>query len=138
MWGRNDPAPVRVFPPVTVEPSDIEPSDIEPSDIERNAALSESASITPRVIERPDDHRFELLIGGEVVSFATYSVRPEGVVVVPHVETRVEHRGSGHAGQLMDGMLGLLRSSGRQIVPVCPFAAAHVRSDVRYHDLLAG
>ncbi len=128
---------MRVFTPVTDKPSDIETSDIDPSGIALDVAPGDPAPITHRVVERSDDQRFELLIGEEVVSFATYSVRTEGVVVVPHVETRVDHRGRGHAAQLMDGMLGLLRSSGRQIVPLCPFAADHVRSDAGHHDLLA-
>lgn len=118
---RNDSTPIRVFSLVTLHPSDSDP-----------------ASVTAEVIERPDHRRFELLIGGELVSFATYSTRPDGRVVVPHVETRLEHRGNGHAARLMDGMLGLLRSSGRTIEPLCPFAASHIRSDARHHDLLAG
>ena len=125
---RNDSDPASVFSFVTPHPSD---NDLR-------AAPTEPTPNTPEVIERPDRHRFELFIDGELVSFADYALRPDVNILVPHVETRVEHRGNGHAAQLMEGMLGLLRSSGRKIQPVCPFAAAHVRSDVSHHDLLAG
>ncbi len=92
---------------------------------------------TDGVVENVDAARFELWIAGEVLSFASYSSQPDGSVVVPHVETKPQHRGNGNAAFLMDGLLGLLRSSGRRIVPLCPFAADHVRSNQQHHDLLA-
>jgi len=93
---------------------------------------------TARVVENVDADRFELWLAGEMLSFATYSSRSDGSVVVPHVETKRQYRGNGNAGLLMDGMLDLLRASERRIVPLCPFAADHVRSNERHHDLLAG
>ena len=101
---------------------------------------------TARVVEhRPDDSddafrsrgQFELWIDDEVISYANYSER-DGVVTIPHVETAPRHRGNGRAAQLMDGVLDLLRQSGRTIVPLCSFAAGHVHGDERHHDLLAG
>lgn len=116
----------------------------EPSNADLEAKVAELASSTARVIEHPPGAdpasaigrgRFELLVDGDVVSFASFS-ETDGVVTVPHVETAPQHRGNGHAAQLMDGMLGLLRASGRTIVPLCPFAADHVRSNERHHDLV--
>ncbi len=110
----------------------------DPTDAELDAALIELADTTPRVVERADGSGFELILDDEVISFATTSRRADGSVVVPHVETRMAFRGHGHAAQLMEGMLGILRSTGRRIVPLCPFAAEHVRSDPRHRDLLVG
>lgn len=108
----------------------------EPSAAELDQKLASLAADTHRVVERADLGRFELQLDGEVLSFASFS-ELGGVVTVPHVETAPAHRGSGNAARLMDGLLGLLRSSGRTITPLCPFAADHVRSDERHHDLVA-
>lgn len=95
------------------------------------------AEMPHRVVENVEAGRFELWIAAELLSYASYSTVPGGVVVVPHVETKIEHRGNGHAALLMDGLLNLLRTSGRRILPICPFAADHVRSSERHSDLLA-
>lgn len=108
----------------------------EPSNADLEQKLEALAAQTPIVREVADEGRFELLLDGQRLSFASFSEAGD-VVTVPHVETAPEHRGNGNAALLMDGMLGLLRSSNRTITPLCPFAAEHVRSNKRHHDLLA-
>ncbi len=110
----------------------------EPSDDElaRKVAALDAGRDELEVVEVADRSRFELRRGDEVLSLADYRVR-DGAIVVPHVETMPEHRGHGHAGRLMDGLLAILRADGRTIVPLCPFAAAHIRDRPEYHDLLA-
>ena len=88
------------------------------------------------VTEDAEASRFELRQDGELLSFADYSTRGDSIVV-PHVETIMAHRGRGNAARLMDGLLALIRADGRTIVPLCPFAAAHIRDDPAHHDLLA-
>ncbi len=88
------------------------------------------------VIDNADANRFELMIDGELKSFATYSDR-QGALVVPHVETLHRFRGNGHAEQLMDGVVENLRNTGRTIVPLCPYAARYLRDRPATHDLLA-
>lgn len=78
------------------------------------------------VTDATDASRFELRRSGELVGFATYHLRGD-VVVVPHVETLMQYRGHGYAGRLMDGIVEILRSDGRTIVPQCSFAASHLR-----------
>ncbi len=78
------------------------------------------------VTDAPDAGRFELRRGGELVGFASYRSR-DGGVVVPHVETLVQHRGQGYASRLMAGIVAILRRDGRTIVPLCPFAADYLR-----------
>ncbi len=80
---------------------------------------------------RFDLHRDEILVG-----FATYSVEGN-TLVVPHVETFTEHRGQGFAAMLMEGLLAILRSDGRRIVPLCPFAASHIQANSQHHDLVS-
>jgi len=79
--------------------------------------------------------RFELEIDGQVV-FADYR-RRGSVVIVPHVEAPVALRGTGASGQLMAGMLALLRERGERIVPTCSYAAAWIRRHPEFLDVLA-
>ncbi len=112
----------------------------EPNDAELEAKLAELVG----AVEVDDDYevteniasgQFELRDGGELLSFASYSMQGDAVVV-PHVETLFEHRGQGNASRLMDGLLDLIRNDGRTITPYCPFAADHVRNNAKHHDLL--
>lgn len=79
-----------------------------------------------QVTDATDAGRFELRRSGELVGFATYHLRGDAVVV-PHVETLVQYRGRGYAGRLMEGIVEILRSDGRTIVPQCSFAAGYLR-----------
>ncbi|KAG1648097.1 hypothetical protein GQR58_030091 [Nymphon striatum] len=113
---------------------------VEPTNAELEAkmqALADADSAeasAPAVVENTTLQRFELLRNGDVVSHADYRIDGDRLVV-PHVETAAAHRGNGYAAELMDGMLALLRSSNRTIVPLCPFAAQHIRDNEQYHDL---
>ena len=92
---------------------------------------------TPRgvVIENPTLSRFELLREGHVVSVAHF--RSEGDrIVVPHVETDPAHRGNDFAAELMEGMMALLRSSGRTVTPLCSWAASYLRAHPEHADLV--
>jgi len=109
---------------------------VEPTNDELEAKMAALATAEgPAVVENSHIGRFELLRNGDVVSFATYREQ-NGSVVVPHVETAPQHRGNGYAAELMDGLLGILRTSGRTITPLCPFAARHIRDNEQHHDLL--
>ena len=88
------------------------------------------------VTENAEASRFELRRNGELLSIANFSER-NGAAVIPHVETMPDHRGQGYAARLMNGTLDLLRESERTVVPLCPFAAQHIRDNPEYHDLLA-
>ena len=87
------------------------------------------------VRDNPDRRRYELVIDDEIVSIADYRLDGDSVVV-PHVETNPAHRGQGNADRLMAGMLDDLRSGGRTIVPLCPFAADYIRQHPDQQDLL--
>lgn len=124
---------------------------VEPTNDELAAKMAELADLSastevpearssadgPAVVENTHLDRFELLRNGEVVSFATYR-GDASTVTIPHVETNPAHRGNGHAAELMQGVLTILRDTGRTVVPLCPFAASFIRDNEQYHDLLAG
>lgn len=119
---------------------------VEPDNAELAAKLAEltaavDLSASSRVVvEHVDRSRFELLSGpgddAELLSFADYRVDGNSLIV-PHVETVMQHRGNGFADELMAGMILQLRDSGRKIVPLCTFAAGHLRDRPQDHDVLA-
>lgn len=75
-------------------------------------------------VSRRDD-RYELHDGDELLSFAAYS-EADGVVVVPHVETRVRHRGNDYSSVLMAGIVDDLRTRGLRVDPICWVARQYV------------
>jgi len=117
---------------------------VEPSNDElatKMASLAQPAEMSSTepesivVAEDVDASRFELKRNGEVLSFATYRAH-DANLIVPHVETAPQHQGNGYAAQLMEGLLATIRSSGRTITPLCPFAASHIRSNPQHRDLV--
>jgi predicted GNAT family acetyltransferase len=93
-------------------------------------------SIDHIVRDNPKRQRYELIVDERIVSIADYSI--DGTtLVVPHVETDPAMRGQGMADRLMRGMLDDLRSGGRTISPLCPFAASFIQERPADHDLIA-
>ncbi len=88
------------------------------------------------VRDNPQRERYELHVGGRLVTIADYR-RDGDVIVVPHVETEPQMRGRGMADRLMRGMLDQLRSQGLSIRPLCPYAADFIRKHPTDHDLTA-
>lgn len=88
------------------------------------------------VTDRPDDGRYDLLLDGDVVGFATYRLR-DGVMAIPHVETAPGHRGNGFADTLMSGIVAHVRERGLSIRPICPYAASFMHDNRSTHDVLA-
>jgi len=119
--------------PVIVFPDDSHL--VEPSNDELAAKMAELES-EPAVVRNTDENRFELRQGDELLSFATYSMRGN-TVVIPHVETVAAHRGNGHADRLMEGTLSIIGADDQTVAPLCPFAAGYIRDNPNHHDLLA-
>jgi uncharacterized protein len=88
------------------------------------------------VVDVIEHQRFELLLDGELVGLADYSV-DGSVITVPHVETDRAHRGKGFAAALMVGVLDSVRSNQQTIRPLCPFAARYIDERPETHDLMA-
>lgn len=123
-----------------VEPSN---ADLETKLTELTAAGSSQSAAEAGgrvVVDNADRQRFELRAGhsddAEVLSFATYAADGSSLVV-PHVETKMEHRGNGFADELMAGVVENLRTTDRNILPLCPFAAQYLRDRPDDHDVLA-
>ena len=78
------------------------------------------------VVDVPEASRYELRRGGDTIGLADYSIDGD-VLVIPHVETLPAHRGRGNAARLMDGIIDDVRRRHMRILPLCSFAAAHLR-----------
>ncbi|MEM9562416.1 MAG: GNAT family N-acetyltransferase [Actinomycetota bacterium] len=134
--------PVIVFPDGShlTEPSDealaAKVAELASAETPTGADAHHHAGPTFEVVDVTDADRFELRRDGTTVGLASYR-RQGDRVIIPHVETFPEHRGQGYAARLMDGALAQIRAAGDKVVPLCPFAAAHIRDHPGYHDLVA-
>jgi predicted GNAT family acetyltransferase len=81
------------------------------------------------------EHRFELVVDGEVGALATYRLR-DGVVTILHTETSPEMRGRGLAGELARQSLGQIRERGDRVILSCPFFAKWIGEHPDYQDLV--
>ncbi len=71
-----------------------------------------------------------------LTSWADYR-RRDGVLYVDHVEAPIPLRGSGAAGRLMQALAEDARAQHLKIVPICGYAAAWLRRNEAFHDLVA-
>lgn len=87
------------------------------------------------VRDNPEESRYELLDGGEVVGEILYRRYPDRIVLV-HTEVSPALEGRGLASDLVVGALDDIRANGLRVVPVCPFVRAYLRKHPEYNDLL--
>ena len=89
------------------------------------ARMDTGTNAVPNITRHDDRGRYELDIGGEVISFAEFS-RNGDVVTIPYIETVVRHRNRGYSSMLMDGVIDDLRRHGLRARATCPVARAHI------------
>jgi uncharacterized protein len=77
--------------------------------------------------------RFELPVDDQVV-FADYRRQP-GRLVITYVEAPEALRGTGAAGQLMQGVMQEVRLEGIKVLPLCPYARAWIQRHPEFKDL---
>lgn len=82
------------------------------------------------ILDNPEEQRFEAHLGGRLLGIAEYEAG-EGSIVFVHTEVLPDAEGMGVGSALARGALDATRSSGRRIVPECPFITSYVR---RHHD----
>ncbi len=77
------------------------------------------------VIDNTEAQRFELKVG-EHTAIADYHVADD-TLYIDYVESPVPLRGTGAAGNLMEGVMTIAAHKGYAVVPVCGYAAAWMR-----------
>ena len=91
----------------------------------------------PTVVHRPEEHRYELLVGDAHAGELVYRDRADGVVAFLHTEVDPTLQRSGLGSALVAGALADVRSRGLRVVPVCPFVVDYVRRHPDEVDLAA-
>lgn len=81
----------------------------------------------PRVIDNPDELRYELWLGDELAGEIRYTREEDGTVVLVHTEVDPAYKGQGLGNVLVQGALDDLRERGLAMRPVCPFVTAYLR-----------
>lgn len=80
--------------------------------------------------------RYELVLDGQVVSFAEfYDEGPQ--VIFPHTVTLPEFQDNGYADRVVRTALDDVRAAGKSVVARCWFVREFIRDNPEYHDLLA-
>jgi predicted GNAT family acetyltransferase len=83
--------------------------------------------VEPRVIDNPNELRYELWLGSELVGELRYTRTEDGKVVLVHAEVEPSRRGQGLGEAVVQGALDDLQARGLEYVPVCPFVTAYLR-----------
>lgn len=92
-------------------------------------------STAPEVIDNSTQSRFELQVG-EWTAIAEYRV-VENALVLTHTEVPDALQGQGVGSRLARGVLGIARLREQEVVPLCEFMAAYIRSHPEYLDLVS-
>jgi predicted GNAT family acetyltransferase len=82
--------------------------------------------VEPRVIDNPEELRYELWLGNELAGEIRYP-REDGKVVLVHTEVEPRHKGEGLGNVLVQGALDDLRERGIDYVPLCLFVRAYLQ-----------
>ena len=108
---------------------------------ERDAALAADGGSPEKnvdgfdVEDSPDERRYRLSLGREIVGELTYRLEP-GVVLLAHTEIQPSLRGRGLATRLVRSALEDIRRQGLKVTPLCPFVRAFIGRYPEYEDLV--
>jgi hypothetical protein len=80
--------------------------------------------------------RYRLLLGAEEVGFIEYDPIGEHSILIKHTEVPTQHEGKGYGSELVRRALDDVRSQGKTVVPICPYALDFVRRHREYADLV--
>jgi uncharacterized protein len=87
------------------------------------------------VVDNPEEHRFEIRDGDEVLGFVVYRRRP-GLIAFIHTETDPRHEGEGLGSELVRTVLDRVRGEGIAVLPFCPFVNGWIGRHREYVDLV--
>lgn len=89
----------------------------------------------PLIRDNPDESRFEILIGDEIVGVSEYETRP-GVRAFTSTEVDDRFQGQGLAGRLIAAALDATRADGLAVEPYCPYVRGYIAKHPAYVDLV--
>jgi uncharacterized protein len=88
-----------------------------------------------RVTERPERHRYEIMVDDALAGYTLFTVDGD-VAIMPHTEIDPAFEGQGLATKLIQGALDDARSRGLKVVPRCQFVGAFIEKHPEYQDLV--
>jgi uncharacterized protein len=80
-------------------------------------------------------HRYELVEDGTLLGVLNYRDRSDARVLV-HTEVDPQHEGKGAGTRLIEAALADIRARGVELVPLCPFVRAYLRTHPEQADLV--
>lgn len=98
--------------------------------------MSETGEPTVEIADHREAGRYELRHDGDVVGWVQYRIS-DGVMTIPHVEVVHHLRGRGHSEPFLSEVLADVQRRGLKVVPLCGYAATHIRSRPELTHLLA-
>lgn len=90
-----------------------------------------------RIVDNPQEHRFELALSQDAVAVAYYRLEGDRTVLT-HTEVPFEYAGQGIGSQLAKGVFDAIRASGRKAVLKCPFMGWFYARHPEYSDIVDG
>jgi uncharacterized protein len=84
--------------------------------------------------DNAEEGRFEYHVG-DLMAYATYHMNGS-IMSIAYVEAPPALRGTGAAGNLMQKIMETARERGCRVIPICSYAAAWIRRDGKFTDLL--
>ena len=89
-----------------------------------------------RVIDNPEEQRYELWLGATRAGFIQYQAEP-GTILLVHTQVEPAFEGQGLGARLVAGALDDLRARDLRLVALCPFVRSYLRRHREYADLVA-
>ena len=93
------------------------------------------AEMDVRIVDNPEQQRYELWLGATRAGFIQYRSEPATILLV-HTEVDPAFGGQGLGARLVTGALDDLRARGLTVVALCPFVRAYLRHHREYADLV--
>ena len=90
---------------------------------------------TDTVLDRSEQHRYEIDRDGESVGVLEYRLRT-GAIALMHTEVPAEYGGQGLASRLIRHALDDARRRDLAVLPYCPFVRTYIEKHSEYLDLV--
>ncbi len=88
-------------------------------------------------IDNPENSRFELKSGDELLAFIDYKIGKSGNWYLIHTEV-VNSQIKGISSKMVKETLAIIEERGNKLIPTCPFVKAYIkRHPDKYRYLLA-
>ena len=87
------------------------------------------------MVDRPEQHRFEILADGQVAGFAAYQLRGQEILFT-HTEVDDAYEGKGLGSVLVRHALDSARERGLDVLPLCPFVRSWIGRHPDYLPLV--